>query len=328
MIGRVSPPETRPPVTMEAIQRYCYSVDDLNPLYLDEVAARRGPHGGIVAPPFFFAAPGFRATPLSGLRPDGLPSADDDPLRVPTGAMQSRLLGSALEVFGQVRPGDILTKQSRLVDVFEKDGRSGTMLFSVRETRVTNQIDQLVCIDRVTTAAVPQRPESDTDSIRPGPTHAPARRGVDIHDTPVAWETERLWTDVAQDDEIAATHRTITPIQVFLFGAVRMNSHQIHYDRDYAQREGLPDRVAHGDLLGDLLCQLVTRWMGRTGTLRRYSYEVRAPGFVGETIAHFGTVTRRWRDDDGRGLVELELRSESAGGRLCLRGAATVELVA
>ncbi|MDA1096465.1 MAG: MaoC family dehydratase N-terminal domain-containing protein, partial [Chloroflexi bacterium] len=231
-----------------------------------------------------------------------------------------------LEVFGQVRPGDVLTKQSRLVDVFEKDGRSGTMLFSVRETRVTNQSDDLVCIDRVTTAAVPQRPEPDTDSVRPGPTQAPAHRGAGNSDTAAAWETERRWNEVAEDDEIATMHRTVTPVQVFLFGAVRMNSHQIHYDRDYAQREGLRERVAHGDLLGDLLCQLVTRWMGRTGMLRRYSYEVRAPGFVGETIAHLGKVTRRWRDDDGRGLVELELRAEGAGGRLCLRGAATVEL--
>ena len=66
--------------------------------------------------------------------------------------------------------------------------------------------------------------------------------------------------------------------------------------------------------------------MGRRGILRSFRGEVRAPAFIGETIMHYGRVSRKWRDDDGTALVELELWSEGSGGRPCVRGSAIVQL--
>ena len=51
LIGRVTEPESRPPITFDEVARYAYAVDDARPAYIDGQAAKDGPYGGIVAPP-------------------------------------------------------------------------------------------------------------------------------------------------------------------------------------------------------------------------------------------------------------------------------------
>ena len=120
LLGVEGPSETRAPVTWEQIQRYCYAVDDLNPLYLDEAAAARGPHGGIIAPPLFTGVGSFKPVSLSQLRADGLPSSEGDPLRPPIPGARSRLLGSDITFLRPVRVGDALTRRSHLAELVEK----------------------------------------------------------------------------------------------------------------------------------------------------------------------------------------------------------------
>lgn len=321
LVGRETPPEVQPPVTFAQIQRYCYAVDDLNPLYLIEEVAARGPHGGIVAPPLFSGAPSFKPTPLSQLRADGLPASEADPFRLPIRGARTRLTGVEVDFRQFIRVGDVLTRISRVADVFQKQGRSGPLIFSVRETRVLNQRAELVCVERNTTAAVPQG-EAAQRILPPDPTRATPPTG---ESAPFPGPNARYWNDVQEGDALPDMVRTVTPVQAVLYGALKANSHLIHYDRDYAHREGLGERVAQGDLLGDLLCQLAVRWMGQAGRLRRFSYEVRAPGFLGEDITQRGRVARRWREGND-GLVTLELWSETPGGRRCLHGSATVAL--
>jgi acyl dehydratase len=51
---------------------------------------------------------------------------------------------------GVVYPDDVLTYITCLVDMYEKTGRSGTMPFVVRETRVTNQHGETIAVCRNT----------------------------------------------------------------------------------------------------------------------------------------------------------------------------------
>ncbi len=48
--------------------------------------------------------------------------------------------------FAPIRPGDVITSVATLVDAYEKDGRLGTMMFLVDESRWTNQHGDLVRI--------------------------------------------------------------------------------------------------------------------------------------------------------------------------------------
>jgi hypothetical protein len=47
--------------------------------------------------------------------------------------------GKAVEVRGPIRAGDVLTARSHIHDIFEKTGRSGSMIFIIHRMEFTNQ---------------------------------------------------------------------------------------------------------------------------------------------------------------------------------------------
>ena len=83
----------------------------------------------------------------SELRPDGLPY--EGRFSIPPTPL-SRLMdgGTEIEFFVPIRVGDTLTARGKIVDIYQKDGRSGPLIFVVRETRYTNQDDALVLIEK------------------------------------------------------------------------------------------------------------------------------------------------------------------------------------
>ena len=126
------------PVTYEvergAVKKFAEAIGDPNPLFNDEAAARKTQHGGIIAPPTFLRS-----------MPPGPAKADM------TGGGSVRLDGgSEWEYFEAVRPGDRITVTSRIADVYEREGRLGSMLFVIREDRYVNQFGSTVALQRQT----------------------------------------------------------------------------------------------------------------------------------------------------------------------------------
>ena len=117
-----------------AVTRFAEAIGDDNPLYTDEVAARRSRFGGIIAPPTF------------------LRSMKGTIIKLETDMPFDRRLdgGSDWEYFEPVRPRDRITVTSKLADIFEREGRMGRMVFLIREVSYKNQLDQLVAIQRST----------------------------------------------------------------------------------------------------------------------------------------------------------------------------------
>jgi hydroxyacyl-ACP dehydratase HTD2-like protein with hotdog domain len=58
--------------------------------------------------------------------------------------------GKEVEFFKQMRPGDTITRIGKMVDIYEKEGRSGPLVFTVFENRYTNQDGELVAIEKIT----------------------------------------------------------------------------------------------------------------------------------------------------------------------------------
>ncbi|MEE9198418.1 MAG: MaoC family dehydratase N-terminal domain-containing protein [Dehalococcoidia bacterium] len=109
------------------IQRFAEAIEDPNPLWQDEAEASRTPYGGVVAPPTFARA--------------FLDRSEDDSL-----SSAARVLdgGSQWEYYGPVKVGDRITVTSKLADLFQKEGRLGTMTFHIREITFTNQNGEVV----------------------------------------------------------------------------------------------------------------------------------------------------------------------------------------
>ena len=132
-IGVESPPATTE-VEKGAIERFAEAVEDPNPLYTDEAAARRSRYGGIIAMPTFFRS-------LRVERPE-----------LPFDVPFERVLdgGSEWEYFEPVRVGDRITGVARVMDVAERSGRLGPMLFTTVLLTYTNQLNQVVATQQST----------------------------------------------------------------------------------------------------------------------------------------------------------------------------------
>lgn len=145
-IGRETPSWTIV-VSQLDVKRFAVATDDLNPLYLDEEKATQSVYGGLIAPPLFYMAPLTEPKPESELRPDGLPSEGKFPIP-PTPLPRLMDGGTEIEFFQPIRVGDVLTGRSTIVDLYQKEGRSGPLIFVVRETRFTNQQGVVVLIEK------------------------------------------------------------------------------------------------------------------------------------------------------------------------------------
>jgi acyl dehydratase len=117
-----------------AIRRFADAIGDSNPLFSNEVEARRGRFGGIIAPPTFFRSM-MAALPEVKIDLAGNRGLDG---------------GSEWEFFEPVRPGDRVTVQSKIADIHESEGRLGPMVFTTIETSYTNQLGQVVALQRAT----------------------------------------------------------------------------------------------------------------------------------------------------------------------------------
>jgi acyl dehydratase len=117
-----------------AIIKFAEAIGDDNPLFNDEAAARQTRHGGLIAPPTF----------LRSLRV-GLPEL---PFEIP---FDRRLDGgSDWEYFQPVRPGDRIQAVARVIDLSERSGRIGLMIFMTAKITYQNQFDEIVATQTAT----------------------------------------------------------------------------------------------------------------------------------------------------------------------------------
>jgi acyl dehydratase len=116
-------------VTAERIASFCASVGEDNPLYVDEAAAKDGPFGGIIAPPGFVASFHY---------------ADDVFDQLPQTRRRGLMGGIDIELEEPVRADDLIRVSSAVKEIYEKTGRSGTMVFVVVRSTLTNQKGEVV----------------------------------------------------------------------------------------------------------------------------------------------------------------------------------------
>lgn len=117
-------------VTKEQIVAFAQAVGETNPLFLDEAAAKAGPYGGLIAPPTFYSV--FRTG--SGLDP-----------KVTFGTTGFNA-GQHCEFFEPIRHGDVISARIQVADVYQKTGRTGSMVFILRRTTFSNQRGQKVAM--------------------------------------------------------------------------------------------------------------------------------------------------------------------------------------
>jgi 3-methylfumaryl-CoA hydratase len=190
--------------------------------------------------------------------------------------------GNRVDIVEPLGVGDVIVRLSRVVDVSQKVGRTGPLVF-VRVRHEISRNDRLAVTE-----------EQDIVYRNPaGPDDPPPRM------------------QRAPDDETWL--REIHPDEVLLFrySALTFNGYRIHYDRPFAMGiQGYPGLVVHGPLIATLLADLLRRSLPEA-TISSFSFRAISalvdtdPFFVcGRPNSDGRTVTLWARDADGALAVE------------------------
>ena len=123
-------------VDKSKIRELAQALGDENPIYTAEEAARAAGLPGIVAPPTFLTL--FKMWGEGGSSPH-IKAMGGDVLRLLHG-------GEAYEYHGLIQPGDVITGQTRVVSIEEKESRNGPLDIVVFETDYYNQRGELVIV--------------------------------------------------------------------------------------------------------------------------------------------------------------------------------------
>jgi len=131
------------------------------------------------------------------------------------------------------------------------------------------------------------------------------------------------WKDISVTTQIPEL--TVCPdhTQVFMFSAVTWNRHHIHYSKDAAISEGLPDIVVQRALIGNFLARLITNWIGDQAELCRLAWKVTRSALVGRDIVCRGRI-REKKDSEEEKCLVCEVTASNEKDELIASGEATV----
>ncbi len=126
------------PVEASEVRRFHHAIMDPSPRYWDEAWAKSSRYGGVVAPPAFppfaFRRKPDETDPLDRMADpdfDGLPRnyRGLPPVNVPL----PRLLNGGYEYdfFRYARIGERIYRSSTYLDIYQRDGQSGPMVFVI-----------------------------------------------------------------------------------------------------------------------------------------------------------------------------------------------------
>lgn len=202
-----------------------------------------------------------------GLGPDGhprrggfLPPVHDLPRRM--------WAGGRVSFHAALHAGDRVRRTSTILDVVEKQGGSGRLVFvTVGHT-----------IEGPAGLAIEEQQDvvyrgADGAAVKPAPPASAAPAGA-------------LQAEVVPD-----------PVVLFRYSALTGNGHRIHYDMDYVRDiEGYPGLVVHGPLQATWLAGLLA-----AEPIARFTFRGRRPAFHGAALR-----IEAWRDAQGWQLRSLD----------------------
>ena len=208
------------------------------------------PTVGTVLPPLWHWLYFLPIAQQSEIGPDGHPKRGGflPPVPLP----RRMWAGSNFEFRSPIHIGDALARTSTIVDVTEKSGRTGRLVFVKVRHEVRREGETAVALNEHHNIVYRDLP-SPSD-VAPPPLAAPSN---------AAWSR-----NVVADD-----------VLLFRYSALTFNGHRIHYDRQYVtQTEGYPGLIVHGPLIATLLLDLLRRQLP-SATVTGFEFKAVRPTF-------------------------------------------------
>lgn len=128
-------------ISRRDIQKYAAATEQQQSKYID----------GDEAPPMFIFNLFSNIAPLAELRTDGLARGGPNGPKLPLKRIMAG--GTEIQQHRLIRAGDILIGTRRVVDIYEKEGSSGPLIFTVRELVITTEDGTAVMTETQTSIA-------------------------------------------------------------------------------------------------------------------------------------------------------------------------------
>ena len=315
-VGHQSRPHTnRFPISEEMIFELADAIEDPNPLFLDAVYARNSRFGGLLCPQ-------LAAWKDWAPRIDYFGAAQDSHFQVPLPFKSYGFNGGSKWTFHRpVRVGDLITKTEKIVDISERPGRTGHLVFIAREITQSNQKGEALLTIRHT-SIFRKRPETEVED-KPelsGPVNlprmSPPERGEVVEKQVWSAPPQRTFDQVNVGDEITPVVKgPMTTGHLVRWASANGNYARIHWDLPYAMlRQGLPNVVVNGSLKNEYLYILLQRFAGEAGWVREMYLEHRGQDHPGDTLIITGKVTEK-TERDGFGYVKCEIALRNERGQ-------------
>jgi len=287
----------------ENIIRFAEAIQDSNPIFTDELRARKSIYGGIIAPPTFLRScyPGIWKNPVN------LPfytSVDG---------------GSDWEYFEPIRDGDEINVTATITDLYEKTGRKEQMLFQKTTITYINQFKSLVSkeenIGIFLEKHMYNEDKQEPQNIKVNLINKSENKNNNL----ISYE------DIYKGMELPTIIKTPNSQQLVKYAAASLEFPEIHYDIDYAKNAGLPGVLVQGSLKHAFLGQLITDWMGQTNFLKKLSVSYREMNIADEKLYCKGIISDKYIQNN-RKLVKCTIWIENYKKIKSTLGEAIVEI--
>jgi len=189
--------------------------------------------------------------PRSEIGEDGHPARTSEKKNFfPPIPLPSRMwAGGSLQFISPIEIGMAMTRKSIIVEIIEKQGRSG-QLFIVKVSHECSANGNLLIREQQNIVYKELRTPNEGSQYAPVEFSTNETTGID-------------------------------PVTLFRYSALTFNGHRIHYDADYARdKEHYPACVVHGPLQATILLNHVARQLGSVP--QTFEYRGVSPLFVNE----------------------------------------------
>ena len=195
----------------------------------------------------------------SRLGPDGHPARGDF---LPPVSLERRMwAGSRLTWQRQFQVGMSIQKDSEILKISHKTGRSGDMVFVTVAHRYSDA--QGVILEEEHDIVYRDTPSADE-------TAALLALGEQIRAGQHSFERQGRHVQAVQPD----------PVMLYRYSAATFNGHRIHYDVDYCRTvEGYPGLVVHGPLIATLLLNFAENQVAPGRFIRTFEFKALRPTF-------------------------------------------------
>ena len=226
------------------------------------------PQPGDALPPLWHWLYFLPAPRQSELGPDG--HAKRGGFLPPVSLPRRMWAGGRFEFHRPLRIGDSITRNSRIIDIKHKQGRTGELVFVLVRHEISN----------------PQ-------GLALTEEHDIVFRDISRSVAPPPAPTDAMWQRVIHPDDVL----------LFRYSALTFNAHRIHYDRRYTTEvEGYPGLVVHGPLIATLLLDLHRRSQPQA-PVNRFEFRAVSPLYDTAPFTVCGNPNHLWAQNASGALA-------------------------